>query len=409
MSNGKLPLSGLRVLDFTHAAAGPFTTMFLGDLGAEIIKIEKPGQGDGSRTMGLPIAGLPKGSSEYQVAFNRGKKSIVLDLGDPAGAEVAKKLAVKSDIVAQNFRPGVMDKLGLGFDDLKTLRRGLVYCSISAFGTSGPMARLPANDIIMQGVSGLMSITGEADGGPVRMGSPISDLSTGLFAMSGILAALFARDAHPEGQHIEISMLEASLNMMANYIPGIMKMGLQIPRVGTGHAQIVPYQAFMCSDGQYVIVGAFTRQFWQRLCKAVGHEEWIEDQRFATNAARIANRKDLVGRLEIIFETKTREEWMTILQQADIPNSPLLDLHEAVRSDQVGHSQSLLTLGEGDQSVQVIRSPMRSKAWPDDTPASPPLLGADTEEVLRDLLEMDEAQIAAYVKAAEEPRKARAS
>src|SRR3974390_1815583 len=309
MSNGAKPLDGVRVLDFTHAAAGPFTTMFLGDWGAEIIKIEKPGHGDGARTMGRPVAGLEKGNSEYHVALNRGKKSVVLDLGSKDGAEIARRLAAECDIVAQNFRPGVMERLGLGFETLRALRQGLIYCSISAFGPQGPWADMPANDIIVQGVSGMISITGEPNGNPVRVGSPISDLSTGLFALSGVLAALYARDEHPEGQHVEVSMLEATLNMMCNYIPGIMKMGLKIPRVGSGHAQIVPYQAFLCQDGSYVIVGAFTRQFWESLAKALDHPEWIADPRFATNAARLANRDVLAPLLEEIFRTRPRDAW----------------------------------------------------------------------------------------------------
>jgi crotonobetainyl-CoA:carnitine CoA-transferase CaiB-like acyl-CoA transferase len=184
-------------------------------------------------------------------------------------------------------------------------------------------------------------------------------------------------------------MLEATLNMMCTYIPGIMKMGLKVPRVGRGHAQIVPYQAFMCADGHYVIVGAFTRGFWHSLARALDHAEWITDPRFATNAARLKNRKELIEMLDEIFKAKTREEWMAILKQADVPNSPLLDLDEAVRSAQVRHCQSLWTLQDGHgQTAEVIRSPMRSKAW-DETPTSfPPALGADTEAVLRGLLKM---------------------
>lgn len=381
------PLAGLRILDFSHAAAGPFATMFLGDLGAEVIKIERPGHGDGARTMGLPITGLDKGNSEYQVALNRGKRSVVLDLTTPHGLEVARQLAATADIVVQNFRPGVIEKLGLGFDDLRVLRPKLVYCSISAFGATGPWAESPANDIIVQGVSGLMSITGEPDGGPVRVGSPVSDLATGLFALSAVLAALQARDRHPEGQHVEVSMLEATFNLMCTYVPGIMKMGLKVPRVGRGHAQIVPYQAFPCSDGQWVIVGAFTREFWQRLARVVGHEEWTHDERFATNAARIRNRQELVSQLEAIFLRRTREEWMQLLTDADVPNSPLMELPDAIRSVQARHCNSVVTLSDGKgQTAQVIRSPMRSQSW-DDTPTSfPPALGADTADVLRDLL-----------------------
>ncbi|HWU25338.1 MAG TPA: CaiB/BaiF CoA-transferase family protein [Rhizomicrobium sp.] len=386
MSNRAKPLDGVRVLDFTHAAAGPFTTMFLGDLGAEIIKIEKPGHGDGARTMGRPVAGLEKGNSEYHVALNRGKKSVVLDLGSKDGAEITRRLAANCDIVVQNFRPGVMERLGLGFEALRALRKGLIYCSISAFGSKGPWSEMPANDIIVQGVSGIMSITGEPDGNPVRVGSPISDLSTGMFALSGVLAALHARDNHPEGQHIEVSMLEATLNLMCNYIPGIMKMGLTIPRVGSGHAQIVPYQAFVCKDGRYVIVGAFTREFWQRLAKTVGHAEWITDTRFATNAARLANRSALVSALEEIFRARTRDEWIAVLGDADIPASPLLELHEAVCSPQVQQNESLITLGEGETAVQVVRSPMHCSAW-DETPTTPaPSLGHDSRAVLADVL-----------------------
>ncbi|CAN5297160.1 CoA transferase [soil metagenome] len=393
---GRKPLEGLRVLDFTHAVAGPFATMFLGDLGAEIIKIERPVQGDGARTMGLPIKGLERNHSEYHVAFNRRKESVTLDLGSPRGIEIAKKLAAECDIVVQNFRHGVMEKLGLGFDELRKLRPNLVFCSVSAFGPTGPMAKMPANDIIMQGVSGIMSITGEPDGNPVRVGSPISDFSTGVFAFSAILAALLVRDQHPEGQHVEVSMLEATLNMMSNYIPGIMKMDKVIPRVGSGHPQIVPYQAFTCSDGHSVIVGAFTRRFWQSLCGAVGHPEWIEDERFRTNAGRIANRVELVALLSDIFLTKTRDEWIEILTGVDVPNSPLLQLHESVRSEQVAALGSLTTLGEGERAVQVIRSPIRSTGWEEDPATPAPSLGADTQSVLERVLGFSQADFDAF-------------
>lgn len=391
-----LPLAGMRVLDFTHAVAGPYGTMLLADLGAEVIKIERPGQGDGARTMGLPIEGLERNHSEYHVAFNRRKQSITLDLGSPKGVEIARKLAAQSDIVVQNFRHGVIDKLGLGFEDLRKLRKGLVFCSVSAFGSVGPWARKPANDIIMQGVSGIMSITGEPEGNPVRVGSPISDLSTGLFALSGVLAALLVRDQHPEGQHVEVSMLESTLNMMSNYVPGIMKMGMKIPRVGSGHAQIVPYQAFICRDGEWLIVGAFTRRFWESLCGVVGHPEWTANPHFRSNAARVANRGELVGLLSEIFLTKTRSEWEAILTEADIPNSPVLELHDAIRSEQVVALDSLQTLGEGERQVQVVRSPIRSTGWTE-TPAKPaPRLGEDTREVLERVLGLSEAQVDAY-------------
>ena len=377
------PLAGIRVLDFSHAAAAPFATMFLADLGAEVIKIEKPRQGDGARYMGVPMPDLGPKDSDYYVSLNRNKKGIVIDLSLPEGAALARRLAAQCDIAIENFRPQVMGKLGLGFEDLRKVRPGLVYCSISAFGPSGPWAKRPANDIIMQSVSGLMGITGEVGGGPVRIGAPISDFSSGLFGLAGVLAALFARDRFPEGQHIQVAMLDASLNMMCNYIPSVTTLGAKVQRVGRGHAQIVPYQAFLCADHEYVMVGAFTRQFWWNLCRAVDHEEWIRDPRFATNAARLANRSVLIGELERIFATRPRDQWLEVLEAADVPTSPVLELHDAVKTEQVRHNGSIRTLQGG---AQVAACPVRAAQWDEapDTPA--PRLGADTKAVLNEWL-----------------------
>ncbi len=380
------PLTGIRVLDFSHAAAGPFATMLLGDLGAEVIKIEKPRHGDGSRSMGVPMPGLPPKDSDYYVSLNRNKKGIVLDLATAEGVDIARKLAAQCDVVVENFRPDVMGRLGLGFDDLAKLRRGLIYCSISAFGSSGPWSKRPANDIIMQSVSGLMGITGEVGGGPVRVGAPIADFSSGLFGLSGVLAALFARERFPEGQHIEVAMLDASLNMMCNYIPSVATLGHKVERLGRGHAQIVPYQAFMCSDGEYVMVGAFTRGFWQNLCKAIDREAWITDTRFASNPARLANRAVLIPELEKIFAQKPRADWLNVLDAADVPNSPVLELHDAVHTEQVRHNQSIRPLDQGGHPVQVVGCPIRTAQWENDPATPAPQLGADTSEVLQSLL-----------------------
>tara|TARA_B110000211_G_scaffold220978_1_gene268112 strand:+ start:391 stop:1647 length:1257 start_codon:yes stop_codon:yes gene_type:complete len=388
------PLDNIRVLDFSHAAAAPFATMFLADLGAEIVKIERPGTGDGARSMGSPMPMLGEKESEYFVALNRNKRSLALDLSVPQGVALAKKLVQKSDIVFQNFRPGVMDRLGLGFEELRGLREGLVYCSISAFGTSGPLAHQPANDIIMQSLSGLMGITGEVGGGPVRIGAPISDYSSGLFAMSGVLAALFARGRFPDGQHIEVSMLESSLNMMCNYIPSSATLGKAVPRVGRGHAQIVPYQAFLAADGQYVMVGAFTRIFWQNLCRAVGHIEWIEDPRFRSNHLRLTNRNVLIADLEKIFAKRTSLEWLQILDEADVPSSPVLELHDAVRSQQVVSAGSICEIGTGACTIKVAHSPIRSSEWLDCGVGRPaPRLGADSNAVLVEVLGLSANEI----------------
>jgi crotonobetainyl-CoA:carnitine CoA-transferase CaiB-like acyl-CoA transferase len=389
------PLEGIRVLDFTHAAAGPFTTMFLADMGAEVIKLERPRYGDGARSMGNPMPGFGRHNSDYYLSLNRNKKDVVIDVSREAGAQLALNLARRCDVVVQNFRPGVMDRLGVGFEAVRQIRPDVVYCSISAFGHDGPWSARPANDIIMQSVSGLMGITGEADGGPVRIGAPVADYTTGLFALSGILAALLVRDAHPEGQHIQISMLEASLNLMCNYIPAVAGLGAHIPRLGRAHAQIVPYQAFECADGEYLMVGAFTRVFWQNFARALDHEEWISDERFSTNSARLRNRDALVVQLDAIFATRTRTDWLALLDTADVPCSPVLELHDVVESEPVVAAASIETLRAGDREARVVRSPIRVEQWGAPEPAMAPDLGADTESVLRELLALPEAQIEA--------------
>ena len=394
LNGGGRPLDGIRVLDFSHAAAAPFASMFLGDLGAEVIKIEKPGHGDGSRSMGVPMPMLGAKDSDYYVSLNRNKKGVVIDLAQPEGAALARRLAAQCDVVVENFRPRVMGRLGLAFEDLRDLRRGLVYCSISAFGDSGPWCERPANDIIMQSVSGLMGVTGEVGGGPVRIGAPIADFSSGLFGLSGVLAALFARDRFPQGQHVKVAMLDASLNMMCNYIPSVATLGHRIERLGRGHAQIVPYQAFACADGEYVMVGAFTREFWRNLCRAVGREEWIADVRFKSNPARLANRALLVGELDRIFASRTRAEWLAVLQAADVPNSPVLELHEAVHTEQVRHNGSIRPVDHAGHPVQMAACPIKVEQW-GSAPATPsPGLGADTRDVLQSLLGLGPADLA---------------
>lgn len=396
-SSPALPLDGIRVLDFTHAAAGPYATMFLADMGADVIKIEKPGRGDGARYMGEPMLGPV--DSDYYLALNRNKRSLLVDISVPAGRQVIHDLAAECDIVVQNFRPGVVDRRGVGYDDLRQIRSGLIYCSISAFGSSGPWRDRPANDIIMQSVSGMMGITGEVGGGPVRIGAPVSDFATGLFALSGILAALHIRDRHPEGQLVEVAMLDASIALMANYMPSVATLGKQIPRLGRGHAQIVPYQAFMCSDGQYVMVGAFTQGFWRRLCEGLGRPEWITDGRYLTNAARLEHRDELLGLLEEQFLTKTRAQWLEILERADVPNSPVLELADAVRSEQAVHNGVVQRIDEDGKIVDVIKLPVASDRWAPAPPTLPPAMGRHSDEILSKLLGLDQERIDELVSA----------
>jgi crotonobetainyl-CoA:carnitine CoA-transferase CaiB-like acyl-CoA transferase len=387
----RLPLAGVRVLDFSHAAAGPFGTMLLADLGAKVIKVEMPGRGDGARHMGAPMLGPLE--SGYYVSINRNKRDLLLDLRTKTARELALQLAALCDVVVENFRPGVMDRLGLGFDDIKKVRPGVVYGSISAFGSSGPLSGRPANDIIMQATSGLMGVTGEEGGGPVRVGAPLGDYSTGLFCLVGVLSALYARDAHPEGQHVEVSMLDSSIALMANYIPSVAGLGRRIPRVGRGHAQIVPYQAFECSDGVYVMVGAFTNGFWQRLCYALEHEEWINDPRFVTNADRLKHRDELLRQLCEIFLTRSRNEWQAILDEADVPNSPVLELNEVLKLDQVAHNGTVVDVGSPGRPCPTASCPVRSAAWSPSPTRMPPRMGEDSLSILRDLLGRSQEEI----------------
>jgi crotonobetainyl-CoA:carnitine CoA-transferase CaiB-like acyl-CoA transferase len=384
------PLEGYRVIDFTHAAAGPYATMWLADLGAEVIKIEKPGRGDGARYMGEPMHG-PK-DSDYYIALNADKKSLLLDLSQPDAIKVARKLVAEGDLVISNFRPGVMERLGLGFDDLRGLRKGLVYCSISAFGATSSWADRPANDIIVQGVTGMMDITGEPDGDPVRVGVPIADYSTGLFALSGVLAALLCRDQYPDGQHVEVNMFDSTVALMANYVPGVLDLGKSVPRLGRGHPQIVPYQAFRCADGGFVMIGAFTAGFWRRLAVALGHEEWITDPRFESNADRVRNRSVLVPIIEELMAGGDRDAWCEILGQHDVPFTPIYSVPEALASELAGNSTHTLSDGSG-RTAHVSASPIRTSQWPDMKHSLPPHMGDDTVAVLDGLLGMSTDEI----------------
>jgi crotonobetainyl-CoA:carnitine CoA-transferase CaiB-like acyl-CoA transferase len=393
MSEGALqaPLHGVLVLDFTHAAAGPFATMWLGDLGADVLKVEKPGRGDGSRFMGESLDGTP--NSDYYASINRNKRDILIDLQAPAGVDLARKLAAMSDVVVQNFRPGVMDRLGLGFDALAPLRPGLVYCSISAFGSNGPWRDRPANDIIMQGITGLMALTGERDGDPVRVGTPVCDYATGLFGLAAILAALFAREEHPAGQHVHVNMFDSTIAIMANYIPAVLSLGRTLTRQGRAHAQLVPYQAFRCGDGEYLIVGAFTDGFWRRLCEAVGLESLLSDPRFTTNADRIANREALIPILEKVFLAQPRQKWLGVLEAVDVPATPVFTLEEALGSEQARANGTVAELPGTEPRLFTVDLPARSEGWPRTRRGKPPSMGADTADILESLLGLSRAEI----------------
>jgi len=388
------PLTGIRVLDFSQAASGPFATLFMADMGADVIKVERPGVGDFSRQMGVPMFGPQE--TDYVMAVNRSKRSIVIDLATERGSQLARELIAECDVVVQNYRPDVAAKLGIDFDSVKSCRPGLVYCSITGFGEGGPWGGRPANDIIIQAASGMMGVTGEFGGKPVKMGSPVADFSTGLFALAGILAALQCRDEHPEGQHVTVSMIESALAMLSNYVPRVVTMGYDVPRLGTAHAQIVPYDGFECAD-KPILIGAFNDGFWRSLCEALDRKEWIADERYLTGPDRLANRDSLTAELSEILRTKPRRHWQELLDAAGVPNCGLFDLDEAVRTEQVKHLGAILHLESERGSVDVVDFPPKSSAWERVPARWPATLGEHTEDVLTSVLGVAPDEIARMI------------
>jgi crotonobetainyl-CoA:carnitine CoA-transferase CaiB-like acyl-CoA transferase len=386
------PLSGIRVLDLSRVAAGPFSTMFMSDLGAEVIKVERPGVGDEVRALGRPLPGWEPTKSDYYVGLNRSKRSVALDLGTKEGVGLACSLAASCDIVVENFRPGVADRLGVGFEVMRKIRPAVVYTSITGFGPTGPWADKPANDIMMQSLSGLMDMTGEASGPPARLGTSICDYGTGLFAFAGTMAALACRDRHPDGQHVEVSLFDSSLAMVPNLIPKAYA-GIEVNRSGRLHPQIIGYGTYECSDGRFITVGAFSEGFWRRLCQVVGRADWLSDPELATNALRFDRREEVEGELGRLFAQRTREQWGRALTEADVPNAPVLSLVEAVHSEQAQHNETVMAMVDGEQTYGVVRSPLRSAQWEPAISTPSEGIGQSTSRVLHQLLGFDDVAI----------------
>ncbi|MDZ7885106.1 MAG: CaiB/BaiF CoA-transferase family protein [Mycobacterium sp.] len=387
------PLSGIRILDFTRVLAGPFATMMLGDLGAEIIKVERPGKGDDSRYSG-PKA---NGESTHFITANRNKKSVVLDLKNPEGVRVARELAAKCDVVIENFRPGVMARLGLDYEALSEVNPGLIVASISGFGAHGPMRDRPAFDVIAQAMTGAMSVTGHPNQPPSRLGIAMGDLSGGLYAIIAILAAIHERSLTGKGTAIDIAMYDSMLGLMHYYLTDYFLTGKDPGPVGSGNPSIVPYGAYQAKDGD-IIIAAFQTQFWRRLCDVVGKPEMSRDDRFATNDLRVANSKELTRILEEVLVTKTRAEWSEALDAADIPNASVLSVSEVVVAphtaargmiESVEHpiAGTVKMTGRPIKFVGRDRAPLRPS----------PMLGEHTVEVLQAVLDYSDTDIDALV------------
>ena len=383
-------LAGIRVLDLTRVLAGPYCTMFLGDLGAEVVKVEQPGVGDDTRGWGPPFAG---GESAYFLCTNRNKKSLTVDLKSADGIALIKQLAGQADVLIENFRPGAMDRLGLGERDLRAGNSRLVYASLSGFGADGPMADIPGYDLIVQAWGGLMSITGTNESGPLKVGVAIIDLVAGLMLGKAIVAALYAREKIGVGQKIDTSLLEAEvatlINAGSNYL-----IGGKVPgRWGNAHPTIVPYQSFQTADS-FLVLGAASESIWKRLCPALKRADLADDPRFAKNADRVANRQELIAILSAIFMTQTTDHWVTALNQANVPCAPVQTIDQVFAAPQVLHRNMLVevdhpTVGK----IRMAGIPVKFSATPASVRLPPPLLGEHNDDVLSSWLGMQSEAI----------------
>jgi formyl-CoA transferase len=384
------PLQGIRILDLTRALAGPYCTMMLGDLGADVIKVERPGWGDESRGWGPPFVGEPygpyPGESAYFVGTNRNKRSITVNFKSPAGQEVVHGLVRVSDVLVENFRTGVLDKMGLGYESLHGLNPRLVYCSISGYGRTGPYAERPGYDVIVQAEGGMMGIIGPEDGPPYRVGVPIIDINSGMFAATAILAALHTRDQTGEGQLVDVSLMDSAVALLANVAANYLVGGAEPRRLGNAHPNIAPYEAFRARDRWFALAAANERQ-WAILCDTVGRPDLKDDPRFATNAERVTNRPALLEVLNEVFGTRDADEWLADLRDTGLPCGPINAIPDVFEHPQA-EARNLAMEAQHPTAgpVQLPGFPYKLSSTPAMVRLPPPLLGQHTEEVLTELL-----------------------
>lgn len=399
MTEASGPLAGVTVLDLTRILAGPFCTQTLGDLGADVIKIERPGSGDDTRRFAPPFlkddAGNDTVESAYFMAANRNKRSVAVDISKPEGQALIRRIAGKSDVLVENFKLGNLARYKLGYDDLKESNPGLVYCSITGFGQTGPYAERPGYDPLIQAMGGFMSVTGEPEGEPMKAGVPIADLMAGMYATVAINAALRSREIDGKGQYIDIGMLDTQVAWLSiqamNYLVG----GSAPPRLGNGHPNIVPYQVFATADGHIMLTIGNDAQF-QRFCEFAGCQELAADERFATNGARVGNRVALIEAMIPVLASKPSAEWLGELEKLTIGCGPINTMDQVFADPHVEDRKMVINMphaaiGGGD--VPLVASPLRFSETPVSYRHTPPVLGADTEDVLRSVLDMDDAEL----------------
>lgn len=392
VSQTNLPLKGIRVLDLSRVLAGPWATMSLADLGAEVWKIENTAGGDDTRAWSVPNY---KGVSTYYLCANRGKESIAVDLKSKEGREIVQQLARRADVVVENFRPGTADRLGLGYEAIRTTNPGIIYCSISGYGQTGPERDRPGYDFIMQAESGLMSITGEEDGPPNRLGVAFTDVVAGMVATQSIVAALYQRRDTGKGQFIDVSLLESTLNLLINLGSGYLNAGVEPTRYGNAHPTVVPYQVFDASDGSFALAVGNDRMFVDLCEQVIGLPELARDPRFATSHQRALNRDALLPLIAERLSGKSCDHWIAACHRAAVPAGRVKTIAEGLQSPSViarGVVQKLQHAELGE--IALIRPAHGLEAQASHVPKAPPLLGEDTREVLERVLGIDKKKIA---------------
>ena len=389
----RYPLEGVRVLDLTRVLAGPYCTMMLGDLGADVIKVERPGAGDDVRAWGPPFA--PGGESAYFLFVNRNKRSVTVDLKHPRGRDLVRDLVRRADVLVENFKTGTMDEMGIGYDMLRQVSPGLIYCSITGFGMTGPYRDLPGYDLIAQAMGGIMSITGDVEGEPMKVGVPIVDITTGMLSAVSILAALRVKEATGQGQRIDMALLDSQIawlgNVAGNYLVG----GQPARRLGNAHPNITPYEVFPTRDG-YVTLAVGNESQWRRFCQVAEAPHVAEDPLFRTNADRVRNREALVPVMNEVMRRHTSQEWMDLLRKDEIPCGPIQTVERALNDPGV-LARGMVVEAQHPTAgpVKLVASPLKLMGTPPEVRLPPPTLGQHTEEVLRDVLGFSPQDVAA--------------
>lgn len=392
-------LEGLRILDLSRVLAGPVATQILGDLGADVIKIEKPNEGDDTRAWGPPFLKDKDGNdtteSAYYLSANRNKKSVTVDISKPEGQKIIHALAAKSDVLIHNFKVGGLEKYGLGFEAMHARHPHLIYTAISGFGQNGPLASEPGYDLMAQAMGGLMGHTGEADGSPMKAGVALVDVMTGLYAAIGTLAALNARSKTGKGQMVDLALLDVTLASMTNLAQFYLTSGKPPQRQGNAHASIVPYQAFEGSDGHMAVAVGNDHQF-KKFAGALGHAEWADDARFAKNSARVQNREALVPMIQSVLKTRPVAAWVELFRDIDVPAAPVNSVEEVFKLDQIQARGMEIAMNHpaSPTSVKLVGSPFHLSETPVSYRLPPPVMGAHTDAVLQEILGLAPADLA---------------